>query len=498
MVYEVQTGGRRATESRLEFEACPGSADGHLPGFLLVGLSHRTAPVEIRERFSIAKESLTETLSLLRKAVAECIILSTCNRTEIYCVTNEPGACGEEIRRFMALRHGIAQDEAAPFWYEKGGMDAARHLFKVSGGLDSMILGEPQILGQVREALSAAAKIEPGRVPLTLSRLFHRALGAGRRVREETDLGRGPASVGAAAVDLVQRVKGNIRDCKVLLIGAGEAGQLAARALESAGVEHLTVANRTLERGQDLARKVGGSAISFIELPDAISGADVVISATDAPGFVVTTDMIQQAGRQRAASPLLLLDLAVPRDIEPQVAALPNIKLFDIDHLRSIGPTFQYGGNPDALGPEGGDLEGEESQCEAAALAKAERIVEEEVSKFRSWCLSLQAVPQIRRLQEEAESIRQREVARSLRKMPGFSAQQMEVVDTLTRSIVKKLLSDSIASLKSGFRVPNAGPVARTVDDSADIAFAPREEVSKSPDDWEIDPRAGIAIAQTD
>ncbi len=210
----------------------------------------------------------------------------------------------------------------------------------------------------------------------------------------------------------------------------------------------------------------------------------MVISATDAPGFVVTRAMVQEAGRRRGTSPLLLLDLAVPRDIDPQVSALPNIELFDIDHLRSIGPTSQIG---DA--PQGG-----RSQGEVATLAKAERIVEEEVSKFRSWCLSLQAVPQIKRLQEEAEAIRQREMARSLRKMSGFSARQMEVVDTLTRSIVKKLLSDPITSLKAGAGTPGAWPV----DWAMDNATGQDEEGFDSPIDWEIDPRPEIAIAHTD
>lgn len=476
MVDEVRNGEGGGMRSHLEFEPSQSSEDGHLPGFLLVGLSHRTAPVEIRERFSINKENLIQTLFSLREAVAECIILSTCNRTEVYSITNDARACGDEIRRFMAQRQGVAHEEAAPYWYEKTGMDAARHLFNVSSGLDSMILGEPQILGQVREALSAASKIEPGRVPLTLSRLFHRALGAGRRVREETEIGRSAASVGTAAVRLAQRLKGDLRNCRVLLIGAGQAGQLAACALKAAGVEDLTVANRTIERGQDLAQKMGCSAISISELPDELSRADMVVSATDAAGFVVTAAMVRDADRPLGASPLLLLDLAVPRDIEPQVSALPNVKLFDIDHLRSIDPMSPNGG------PAG----------EGAALAKAERIVEEEVSKFRNWCLSLQAVPRIRRLQEEAEAIRQREMARSLKKMSGFTGQQMAVVDTLTRSIVKKLLSDPIASLKAGAGTPDDWPVAWAVDDAFDQGKGGNDPSSP----WQIDPRPKTAVAR--
>ena len=394
--------------------------------FLLVGLNHKTAPLEVRERVSFSKEQLPDALPLLRKEVGEGVILSTCNRTEIYTATEDPPRAAERIRRFVSEFHGLTPEDVSPYLHDRTNADAVHHLFRVASGLDSMIVGESQILGQVRDGLIAASESHSVQVPLV--GLFHAAVRAGRRVREETDVGRNALSISYAGVQLAQRVVGTLQGLSVLLIGAGDAGRLVTKALRTVGVSDLMIANRTETRGEDLAQSLGGRTVPFAEIETTLGDADIVIAATDSPEFVITREMVDFALRRRRQESLFLFDLALPRDVDPEAATLEGVNLHNIDDLSSIA---------------------EENLEERKRAAKAaEAIVEGELARFMTWWDSLEAVPIIKTLRQQAEDIRKREMERALREMPDMPDEHVEVVEALTRSIVKKLLHGPTAFLK--------------------------------------------------
>ena len=393
---------------------------------LLVGLNHKSAPLEVREKVSFPREQLPQALALLREQAGEGVILSTCNRTEVYLASKSPANTARKVGRFVAGFHGLAAGDVSPYLYEYTDTDAVRHLFSVAGGLNSMIIGESQILGQVRDALTTASELHSADVSLV--GLFHAAVRAGRRVREETDVGRNALSISYAGVQLAQRVLGTLRGLRVLLIGAGEAGRLVASALRTVGVSDLIIANRTLERGEELARSLGGQVRPFSEIDAALRETDIAIVATDSPEFVVTQEMVASAVQGPGNRPLFLFDLAVPRDVDPQVASLDGVRLFNIDDLSSIAE--------------------ENLQERKRAAIDAEAIVEDEVARFMRWWGSLDAVPIIKTLQHQAEEIRKREMDRALRDMPDMSPEHAQVVDALTRAIVKKILHDPTVFLK--------------------------------------------------
>ena len=382
---------------------------------LLVGLNHKTAPLQVRESVAFPKEHLAEALPALKSRVGEGVILSTCNRTEVYSVSDEPAAALQQVKVFLAEFHGLRTEDLAPHLYDYIDGEAVRHLFRVAGGLDSMIVGESQILGQVRDSLAAATEHESAELPLV--GLFHAGVRAGRRVREETDVGRNALSVSYAGVRLAQRVLGDLRPLKVLLIGAGEAGRLVASALRTVGVSDLVVSNRTKERAYELSESLGARVALFSEIPAALADADIVIAATDSPGFIVTPDMVSNSGR---VQPQFFFDLAMPRDVDPRVEELKGTTLFNIDGLASIAE--------------------ENLEERHRAATDAEAIVDEEVARFLKWWDGLDAVPVIKTLQQQAEQIRKRELERALRRLTDISANDREVVEALTRSIVKKLL----------------------------------------------------------
>ena len=380
----------------------------------------------MRERVSFSREELPEALPRLAEEVGEGVILSTCNRTEIYTVAEEPEQTAADVLRFLVEYHGVDPQPVAARLYNLRDADAVRHLFKVACGLDSMILGESQILGQLRQALRASSDAYSLRAPV--SRLFHRAIRTGRRAREETDLGRNALSISYAAVRLTQRVLGDLSGLRVLLIGAGEAGKLVAGALRTTGAGELIIANRTHERSEELARSLNGRAIRFSEVGSALADADIVIAATEAPDYVISSDTIASARDGRGDRELFVFDLSVPRNVEPDAASQDGVTLFNIDDLSSIAE------------------ENLEERKEAASDAEA--IVEEEVEGFLEWWGSLDAVPLIKALRRQADHMRRRELNRALRKLSDMSPQETEVVDALTRSIVNKLLHEPTMSLK--------------------------------------------------
>ena len=365
---------------------------------LLVGVNHETAPLSVRETVSFSKEQLPDALSLLKRQVGEAVILSTCNRTEVYAASENPQKTADRIRRFLADFHEVKSETVRPYLYYRVGEEAVRHLFRVSSGLDAMILGESQILGQVRDSLTAAS--ESRSVGVSLVGLFHAAVRAGRRVRQETDLGRNALSVSYAGVRLAQRVLGTLNGLRVLLIGAGEAGQLVASALRTVGVNDLLIANRTRARGQELAENLDGRIVEFSDIADSIGDADIVIAATDSPEFIITSDMVASALSERNKGVLFMFDLAMTRDIDPEAASHQGVRLFNIDDLASIAE--------------------ENLEERKRAAIDAEACVEEDLTRFMKWWDSLDAMPIIRTLRQQAEELRQRELSRALRKLPDL------------------------------------------------------------------------------
>ncbi len=409
---------------------------------LCLGLSHHTAPVELRERLSLAPAAVRATLArfgceqdALSKSVSELAILSTCNRLELYARANSAGTPGVQalsepfnsLLDFSAETRGVAMSELEPHVYRLSGIEAARHLCRVAAGLDSMILGEPQILGQVTEAYEAART--HGAIGLVLSALFQTAMRAGKRARTETAISRNASSVSSVAVRLAEQIVGRLGDRRVLVIGAGEMGELTVEALRARGVRRIAVANRTFQRATELARRWGGEAFSVEQLADAIGQADIVIASTGAPHVIVTANLVRQAMAGRADRPVVFIDIAVPRDVDPTVKAIPSAHVFDIDDL--------------CLRLEGSIAERQ------SEIPRVEAIVSEEVTAFEILLRRIEIAPVIADLRRKAEAIRQRELDRTLRYLPDLDPQTLEHVQHLSRSLVNKLLHEPTLRLRA-------------------------------------------------
>jgi glutamyl-tRNA reductase len=378
----------------------------------LVGVSHRRAPVELRERVAL---DLDASAALARRLAdgGEAVVLSTCNRTELY-VAREADD-GEQAALGVLLEQAPELEGVA---YRLHGDAAALHLFRVAAGLDSLVPGEGEILGQVRDAAEAGV---PG--PF-LERLFRQAVSAGRKVRVETAIGEAPSSVPAAAAALAQQVFGDLGGRRVLLVGAGKMSELTARNLLSRGARVVAVANRTPEHGESLAARLEARAVSLDGLPAELASVDVVVASTGAPGFVVGPAHAAQAVRSRRGRPLLLVDLAVPRDVDPALGGLDGCFVYDIDDLEAVVEQSLAGRRGEA--------------------ARAERLVAEEAERFREWRASLDVVPAIASLRARAEEIR----AAELEKLGRLSDEDRSLVDTVTAQLVNKLLHLPTVRLK--------------------------------------------------
>jgi glutamyl-tRNA reductase len=394
----------------------------------LVGLSHKTAPVEIREKLTFPAHRQEEALSLLLATpdVAEAVVLSTCNRTEIYAVTaagsDGPGA----IVDFLADYHDLDRHELVRYLYFSEGEAVVRHLFRVVASLDSMVIGEAQILGQVKEAYEHAfANDSAGRI---FNKLFRQSFEVGKRVRSETDIGENAVSISYAAVELAKKVFDSLEGRTVLILGAGKMSELTAKHLVSNGVKTVLVANRTYERAQELACRFCGEAIRYDELFERMREADIVISSTAATHYVVTKDDVAAARRGRKGNPLFLIDIAVPRDIDPEVNDLNDVFLYDIDDLSGVVESNL-----------------EERMREAR---RAEEIISEEMVAFERWIESLEVVPTVAAIRAKAEQVRSAELEKALKRLGGLSEKELKTVDALTTSIVNKMLHGPTARLK--------------------------------------------------
>ncbi len=394
----------------------------------LVGLSHKTAPVEIREKLTFPAHRQEEALSLLLATpdVAEAVLLSTCNRTEIYAVTaaevDGPGA----IIDFLVDYHDLDRHELVRYLYFSQGEAVIRRLFRVVSSLDSMVIGEAQILGQVKEAYEHAfANDASGRI---FNKLFRQSFEVGKRVRSETDIGENAVSISYAAVELAKKVFDTLEGRTILILGAGKMSELTAKHLVGNGVRSVLVANRTFERAEELAARFCGSAIRYDELFEWIRDADIVISSTAATRYVVTKDKLARAMRGRKGSPLFMIDIAVPRDIDPDVNELDDVFLYDIDDLNGVVETNL-----------------EERMREAR---RAEEIIAEEIVAFERWLESMEVVPTVAAMRAKAEQIRSNELEKAIKRLGGLSEKELKTVDALTASIVNKMLHGPTARLK--------------------------------------------------
>jgi len=396
----------------------------------VTGLSHQTAPVALRERFAFAPEELTEALSRLHAKLGALAILSTCNRTEVYVVAQATPA-----RRLVAAALAAVKGEPVPEgvdFYHLTGVDAARHLYRVAAGIESLVVGEHEILGQVRAAFSAATAAKTSNP--VLARLFHTAIRAGRRARDETEIGGHGLSVSATAVALSRQALGDLGRKTVLVVGAGDAARLAAAALAQQGAGRLLVTTRTFERAQDIASDLGGSAYPFSELLAALAEADIVIASTSAPTHVIGAAEVASAMAARPRRPLVIVDIAVPRDVEPAAGEVEGVRLFDIDDLEAAA----------AINRTARDRE----------VPAVEAIVADEVARFAAWYDGLGAEPTIANLRRRAEATRATEVERTLARLPNLSGAERKRIEAMSKALVKRLLHEPMARLRGS----GAGP----------------------------------------
>ena len=394
---------------------------------LLIGLNHKTAPVEVRECIGFAGDETDQALLALHamEAVQEVMLVSTCNRVEVLLATPAKDDAARQVIAFLSEMNNIPVDRFEDNLYRHTGDDAVRHIFRVAASLDSMVVGEPQILGQIKEAYRKAAFKKTSGV--ILNRLLHRTFLVAKRIRSETGIGDHAVSISYAAIELARKIFGDLEGRKVLLIGAGEMAELAVEHLIRNRADEILVANRTFERGVALAQRFDGHAIRFEEIPDALETVDIVISSTGASDIVIRRDQVRRAMRRRRNRPLFFIDIAVPRDIDPDINRLNNIYVYDIDDLKGV-------------------IEENIEDRQRAAI-KGERIVDEAVIRFRQWYENLDVVPTIVGLRRKFEEVIRAEVGRTC---PGGDARGVapDALDKMVNALVNKILHDPTTILK--------------------------------------------------
>jgi glutamyl-tRNA reductase len=399
-----------------------------MSGLLALGISHRTAPLELRERLALTEGRAVGVLGELTSSeqVREAAALSTCNRTELYLVVADPVEAESAALGALARQAEIRPTELVGHLYSLRSSDAARHLFRVTAGLDSMILGEAEIQGQVKRAYELAL-VEGATGPI-LNRLFRGALAAGGRARDETGISRRGVSISSVAVELAQRTLGDLAERRVLVIGAGETAELVARALVARGVTTVFIANRRYDRAIGLAQRFGGRAVRFDELPAQLEAADIVVSATNSPHHIVERDDLSQVMRQRGGRPLLIVDIAVPRDVDPACGELPGVSLHDVDDVQQIVATNT------------GEREAE--------ARRAEQILAAELERFEQWLSSLEVVPTIASLRERADEIVRRVLAENATRWESLSEADRERLEAMAGAIASRLLHEPTLRIK--------------------------------------------------
>lgn len=393
-----------------------------------LGVNHKTAPVEVREKLAFSGDCALPLAQI--KALPgceECCFLSTCNRVEVLFAEAGGEGAEEGVRRFLFGASGISPEESKQYSYFHRGEAAITHVFRVAASLDSMVVGEPQILGQLKDAYRAAS--ENNAAGAILSKLLTKSFSVAKRIRTETNIGSSAVSISYAAVQLARKIFGELKGKQVLLAGAGEMAELAAEHLVAQGIGQVVVANRTLERAVNLARKFKGIAVGLDELAGQLAEVDILISSTGAPGLILRKDDVRPIMRHRRNRPLFLIDIAVPRDLDPELNDLDNVYLYDIDDLRQVV-----------------EINRTERQKEAD---KAERIVAEETIKFMQWLESMEVAPTITAIRQKAEAIRAAELGKTLSGLGELGPRERKSIELMTSAIINKLLHDPMMFLKA-------------------------------------------------
>jgi glutamyl-tRNA reductase len=432
---------------------------------ILVGLNHRTAPVEIRERLSISEKQMGEALYRLKSnpVIDEGLILSTCNRVEVCAVVKGSTAEGlEAVKDFLVeYQPELPADSLTPCLYLYSAGDCLRHLFRVASSLDSMIIGEPQILGQIKDAFDQA--ILHKTTGVILNKVFKKAISVAKRVRTETKIAESAVSISFAAVELAKKIFGKLNQKSVLLIGAGEMAELAARHFVGSGVQSIAVANRSYERALELAQEFNGVPVKFEDFVVQMADSDIVLCSTGAPHYVIGTEEVSKVIAIRQNRPIFFIDISVPRNIDPQINKMDNVFLYDIDDLQLSVETNIRSREKEAL--------------------KAEGIITEEIERFTHWFKSLDAVPMIVALKDRAEQIRQAELVKITGKLGTLTPAQHEALEALTASIVNKLLHSPLTVLKEELHSTNGNMIleaARKLFDLGEILPTPEKKVKST------------------
>ena len=396
---------------------------------ILLGASHHSAPVDLRERIDFSRRGVPEALSVLGEIpdITEVAVLSTCNRAEIYAMCEDPVNLREGLVSFMSSYHDVPESELAPHLYMRHDADAVRHLFRTAAGLDSLVVGEPQILGQVKDAYTTAS--QHGHTGALLNRLFHWSFAAGKRVRSDTGIGEGAVSVSYAAIALARKIFGSLKGLQALLIGAGEMAELTATHLRSQEVRRICVASRTAARAALLAAKVDGESVPWEDITSRLASADIVVTATGSATPIVTRRHIDAAMRTRRDRPLFIMDIGLPRDVEPSSDDVEQVFLYNLDDLKTIVHE---------------NLTRRQSQVD-----RGELLIDEEVDRFVVWLRSRAAIPTVVALRRRFESIRQSELTRLAPKLAGLPPGTRERVEEITHLLVEKLLLAPTEHLKS-------------------------------------------------
>jgi glutamyl-tRNA reductase len=395
----------------------------------LLGVSHKTAPIDLRERLDFSSRDVGAAVVALaaRSSAAESVVLSTCNRSEIYVASATLETARDEIVRFLSEYHQLPAESFTPHLFSFSETDVAEHLFRVAAGLDSLVVGEPQILGQVKEAFQAAA--ERRCTGPVLRKLFDWSFNVGKRVRTETALGEGAVSISFAAAQLARKIFGRLEGRRVLVVGAGEISTLTAQHLRNQGAAEVAIASRTAAHAQALATEVGGHWVPWDGIQNALAGADIIVTATGSQRPIITRAHIETALGRHRRDPLFIIDVAVPRDVEASVGEIEQVFLYNVDDLQTIVQ--------------------ENLSKRAAEIERAEAIVQEELARFAAWQRSRGAIQTVVALRDRFEAVRRSELQRLESRMGGLPPETRVVFDQLTRLIVEKLLLDPTEQLKA-------------------------------------------------
>lgn len=410
---------------------------------IIVGLNHRTASVDIRERLAISEDGMGDALFRLTEdpTIEEGLILSTCNRVEVFAVVKDTHRGFEVIKKFFAASDaGLTLESITPSLYVYSSSKAIEHLFRVASSLDSMIVGEPQILGQLKDAFDHAMLHKT--TGLILNKAFKKAISVAKRVRTHTNIGESAVSVSFAAVELAKKIFGKLTGKSVMLLGAGEMAELAARHFVGNGIESISIANRSYSRAVKLALAFKGAPIKFEDFEAELVKSDIVLCSTGASHYLITRDIVEKVIALRKNRPIFLIDISVPRNIDPEINDLDNVFLYDIDDLQHSVQTNMASRKKEAL--------------------KAEEIIAEEIESFARWFKSLDAVPMIVALKDRAEAIRRSEIEKMQNKLGDLTATQREALEGLTTSIVKKLLHQPLTALKKEVHSRNGNMILET------------------------------------